>query len=186
MLWFGLSSNGCFQTGEAKNSATAQSEVQCFSSPTLALWAWRIPRDWLVAKETEFWYQWSCQQKLPRQQHIRWTCKQDMKTIRQKAKPFPQILYLGWCWKVTPTFKMKLPTSINLIKKTPHRCAQRLVSYLIPDLVKLTTKINHDSSLPSISHLLCLLPLGGCNSQDHPSTYVRHQETKEERKWSGN
>lgn len=104
----------------------------------------------------------------------------------KKQKLSSQTLYLGWCWKVTPTFKMKLPTSINLIKKTPHRCAQRLVSYLIPDLVKLTTKINHDSSLPSISHLLCLLPLGGCNSQDHPGTYVRHQETKEERKWSGN
>lgn len=91
----------------------------------------------------------------------------------KKQKLSSQTLYLGWCWRVTPTFKMKLPTSINLIKKTPHRCAQRLVSYLISDLVKLTTKINHDSSLPSISHLLCLLPLGGCNSRDHPSTYVK-------------
>lgn len=88
----------------------------------------------------------------------------------KKQNLFPQILYLGWCWKVTPVFKMKLPTSIYLIKKIPHRCALRLVFYLIPDLVRLTTKINHDISLPSISHLLCLLPLGSCNSQDHPST----------------
>lgn len=111
--------------------------------------------------------------------------------VGKKQKLFPQSFYLGWCWMMTPTFKMCLLTSINLIKKLSHRCAQRLVSYLTPDLVNLTTKINHDSSLPSISHLLCLLPLGGGNSQDHPATYVKdslNQETKEERQsgWAVN
>lgn len=83
-----------------------------------------------------------------------------------------------------PTFKMHLPTSVNLIKKISHRCAQRLVSALFPDLIKLTTKINHDSLLRSISHLLCLLPLGGGNSQDHSATHINdslNQETKEKR-----
>lgn len=42
-----------------------------------------------------------------------------------------------------PIFKVDLPTSDNPEKNIPHRHAQLLRFYSIPDRVKLTTEINH-------------------------------------------
>lgn len=50
---------------------------------------------------------------------------------------------VGCCQEVWPRFRAGLPNSDNPIKKTPHQCAQLLGFYLIPDIVKVPTKINH-------------------------------------------
>jgi hypothetical protein len=42
-------------------------------------------------------------------------------------------------------FGVGLLTSVNGIKRLPHRCAQRLVFQLLPDPVQLTLKLRHHS-----------------------------------------
>ena len=56
--------------------------------------------------------------------------------------------YKGYCQKVLPRFRVAIPSSYAPIKKTLHKNAQLLRSELIPDVVKLKSKINlHKSNL---------------------------------------
>ena len=56
--------------------------------------------------------------------------------------------YIGYCQKVLLRFRVAIPSSYASIKKTLHKNAQFLRSELIPDVVKLKSKISlHKSNL---------------------------------------
>lgn len=49
------------------------------------------------------------------------------------------------CHTILLVFQGCLPVSNKLTKKTLHRCAQQLGVWLDPDVVKLTSKMNHNT-----------------------------------------
>lgn len=53
---------------------------------------------------------------------------------------------------VLPTFRMGLPTSINLMEVVSHGHGPRFVSMVILNPAKLTIKMNHHSSI-ALGHL---------------------------------
>lgn len=68
-------------------------------------------------------------------------------------------------------FRMGLPVSDNVIQNIPHRSAQKLGFYLIPDVVKLPTCTRHHSGLgvesplfPQPSYLFSLFVVLICQS----------------------
>lgn len=54
---------------------------------------------------------------------------------------------MGWHQKVWPRFRVSLPTSNEPVKKVTLKCAQQLGFWVIPDVVKLATKLSHCSIL---------------------------------------
>lgn len=74
----------------------------------------------------------------------KWTCQPERRQAGKRHNmPFFHLLLLGCPGTVPPTFGAEPPTSDNVIKRTCHRRAQLVTFYLIPDPVKLATKINH-------------------------------------------
>lgn len=77
-------------------------------------------------------------------------------------------LQLGRCWEVSSTLEKHLPPSVTPSWKYPHGPAQRHVSYLSPDSVKLTVKTDH------WVHLLCRCS----NCSVYPSRVGTQEEEK--------
>lgn len=74
----------------------------------------------------------------------KWACQPERRQAGKRHRmPFFHLLLLGCPGTVPPTFGTELPTSDNVIKRICHRRAQLVTFYLIPDPVKLATKINH-------------------------------------------
>lgn len=63
---------------------------------------------------------------------------------RQMLAPFSVFFHLC-CHTILPVFQGCLPVSNKLTKKTLHRCTQQLGVWLVPDVVKLTLKMNHNT-----------------------------------------
>lgn len=60
---------------------------------------------------------------------------------RKDKQANPKKFFLPTCKLVLAIFRVHF--LIKVIKKIPCRCAQQLVSELIPEPVRLTTKLNH-------------------------------------------
>lgn len=105
--------------------------------------AWEIPGEQLVISlhlkpgETEFDFS----DRMPRNA-TRFMAMDahasECESKRAKAKPPPSLFFHQCCHqKVLRTFTARLPASNNLIMNVPHRSAQGLLLWLIPDLLKL-------------------------------------------------
>ena len=69
--------------------------------------------------------------------------------VRASRSFFPlHVLYVSCHQKLSPRFSMGLFASNDPIKKDLHRCAQLLGVLLVPDVVKLTTRISHHRRHP--------------------------------------
>lgn len=81
--------------------------------------------------------------KLVLWQQQRWTC-QWARARRQMLAPFSVSFHLC-CHAILPVFQVCLSVSNKLTKKTLHRHAQQLGVWLVPDAVKLTSKMSHNT-----------------------------------------
>lgn len=64
---------------------------------------------------------------------------------------------VGCYQKVWPRLRVDLLISNEPVKKIPHMCAQPLMFSLIPDVVRLITKISHHSGRKIKHHEFCYL-----------------------------
>lgn len=62
------------------------------------------------------------------------------KQAKAKVFSFSHFLSLSSGWKVPPTLRVGLPTTIKLIKTIPPKCGLWLDGWLIPFPIKLTAK----------------------------------------------
>lgn len=62
---------------------------------------------------------------------------------RQRPSFLVYIFVSGLPPEGAPRFKVTLPVSNSLVQKISHRSTQKLGGELVPDAVKLTTKISH-------------------------------------------
>lgn len=111
----------------------------------------KIPREPLVSLHvgnfdgTEFWCRQG-KQSSGRDRIDKLTSKVRCDSNEARAKVSSETLFFFFflcChWKMLPIFNVDVPSPNIVIRETPPRCIQKLISSLISDAVMLTIKIN--------------------------------------------